>query len=241
MPKTYLIATLTIISAILSFGCSANGGALRSSTHAQTAASKSASYSVDTATPDYDDVAGLVGDAKIALHDDSDAINIGHRIMDGFEAGPHHVAFKNGLSVYSGFKYGEGTVQSVAVYDKHGRIKLTAIVNQVGRLSEYTPRTRIQSQYMESMNKRHLKPDVFIFTRTEQDLKAFLPIYLRWQQANIIGRRISCKKSKYENRCQEIRNIKIPTKAFIVDTKTNNTQEINIPDVDPTDMPLDAF
>lgn len=88
----------------------------------------------DMKVPEEADVAALVGQATFDFPDDGDRgpARVSERILDGFQAGPAHLRLDDGSVIHWGFKHEEANLQSIAVHDAQGHLRLLGAVSNLG-------------------------------------------------------------------------------------------------------------
>lgn len=190
-------------------------------------------------------VKALTDGAKMEFTDNGEQgkVLISDRIFDGFQAGPWQVVIANGSALRWGFKYGEANIESVAIDDKRGHLKLLAAVGNVSRLtSVFGDQSPVESmtQYEGIVKRSGLEPVANVFVRDEADLKTYLPLLKRWLQADLMGLIGDCSKAELADACKLAEQIAIPTKAYLI-APEGSLHSIMVPDVKAASVPIKPF
>lgn len=166
---------------------------------------------------------------------------VSDRILEGFEAAPSRLVLADGSSVRWGFKNHEANLQSVAISDKSGRLKLLAAVNGVVRLIRMSG-TPIgdMAQYKQAVERSGTEPSVIVFVHDGSEWESSLPLLKRWLQANLLGFNADCGKSNLDGACKLAEQIVIPATVYAT-TAEGSLHHVNASDVKAAAVPLQSF
>jgi len=169
---------------------------------------------------------------------------VSDRILDGFGYGPLRLTLPNGTAIYWGFRHGEATTQSVAIFDAQGRPRLLAAVDSIpwcdGSGSHCDPFTSVEA-YQADARSTFLHPGIAVFVRDKRDLETYLPYLKRWLHAHMLGFNVDCKKPRMTEACKFVTQTElmqfIPIRAY----QLPSMQPLALPKVPAANVPLQAF
>lgn len=196
------------------------------------------------AAPGEAELARLLGSASTPFPDAARHPHgtVSERLLDGFEAGPGHLRLADGTTLAWGFKYGEGNLQSVAVRDADGRLRLVATVDDIVRIADDdhalidTP-----GAYPELAREAGADPVVDIFVGHAGDLATYLPTLRRWLQADLLGFNVHCAHAAMTRACTLAERIRMPLHAYAAAPHGGQLRALAVPDVPAAQTPLELF
>jgi hypothetical protein len=194
------------------------------------------------ATPGEVDVENLLGKVTMTLPDDDGYSRVSGRILDGFEAAASPLRLDSGDVIYWGFKYQEGSAESVAIYDAQHHLRLVAAVDGITRLTVLgKPHLESVADYQQAVHESGVEPSVFVFVRDEADLKQYLPLFDRWLQADLLGFNMDCTQAGMARVCALATQIRIPVHAYAVENGGGKVRQLVVPVVKPSTTPIKLF
>lgn len=207
--------------------------------------SASTGVSVESVLPNSPDQAAVEAFTRHAEFEFADygegKARVSDRILDGFEAGPTLLVTAEGSSIRWGFKYQEGSIESVVIGDKSGQLKLLAAVDGMSRLTSLSSSPiNTMSDYEQRQKRSGMFPSVTVFVHDDGDLKASTPLLKRWLQANLMGFNTDCSKPDLAGACKLAEQIVISTTAYVI-TGHGNLRSVSVPDVKAASVSLKLF
>lgn len=205
----------------------------------------SATHVVAGQAPDEDAVKALVGDVTVGVFTPLAAYadtTVSNRILDGFEAGPRGLATKSGLTITWGFKFQNGTLQSVAIHDASRRLILVAIVDDIAHLADSgTKPVTSMAAYRKLIGpgSQDSPPHAVVFARTRSDLHTAYPLFRRWLQADLTGFNADCRKKPRV--CQLAIRIQVPIRTYVAVGSDRTPRPVTAPAGAAASIPLEAF
>lgn len=204
-----------------------------------------ATHAVAGDAPDESAVKALVGNVTIgvftplAAYADS---TVSNRILAGFQAGANGLAVKGGPTVEWGFKFQEGSLQSVAIHDASGRLILVAIVDDIVHLSDTEAKPVISMAAYRKLigpGGQDARPHALVFARSRSDLSTAYPLFKRWLQADLVGFNADCHKTP--DVCELATRIQVPTKSYVAIGSGRTPRPVAAPTGGAASIPLEAF
>lgn len=193
------------------------------------------------------EVKKLVGDAKFDFPGEYEkSIPISDRILDGFEVGPAWLKTEDGASILWGFKFQEGSLESIMVIDADGKLVLAGVVDNIVRLID-GPSSVVSSiaQYQDKLKSVHSEPaSVTLFVSEKSELIKYLPLVKRWIQADFLGMNVSCEQDLYKPACALLPDVDVPISAYVRGEEKRGDgvmKELSVPDLLPSEIPFEKF
>jgi hypothetical protein len=190
-------------------------------------------------------IKAFAGNARTRYYSDprlKDKALVSDRILDGFGYGPLRLTLTNGMTIYWGFRHGEATTQSVAIFDAQGRPRLLAAVDSIPWCDGWhcEPFTSIEA-YQAHAERTYLHPGIAVFVRDKRDLETYLPYLKSWLQAKLLGFNVDCKEPRMAEACKFVTQTEltqfIPIRAYLLPSM----QPLALPKVPAANVPLEAF
>ena len=192
--------------------------------------------------PDDTAIEAFTGDVALAFPgEDKDAVPVSDRILDGFQAGPTHLALADGDVIYWGFKFQEANLQSVAIYDAKGHPRLLAAVDNIVRVVGGSAPLGTMEQYQHALKDSGVTPAVSVFVREPGDLVTYLPYLKRWLQADLLGFNVHCDKPGMADACKLANQIAVPIQAYALMPKSGAPHMLQVPKTAAASVPLGSF
>lgn len=204
-----------------------------------------ATHAIVGHAPDEDAVKALVGNVTVGVFTPAAAhanSTVSDRILGGFEAGSSGLAIKGGLTIEWGFKFQQGSLQSVAIHDASGRLVLVAIVDDIAHLSGtgVQPVTSIAAyRQLIGPGGQDARPHALVFMRSRSDLATAYPLFKRWLQADLIGFNADCRKTP--GVCKLATRIHVPTTTYVAIGSGRTPRPVTAPAAAAASIPLQAF
>lgn len=230
----YLIPVVLLATGLYAIGCFAwtaaaapNGASITTvfSKVPEQSAVEAFTHHAEWSFPDYGKGKSLVSD----------------RILDGFQAGPTLLVTADGSAIRWGFKYQEGSFESVVIGAKSGELKLLAAVDGITRLTNLSSSPiNTMAEYEQRQKRSETEPAVTIFIHDESALKTYLPLFKRWLQANLMGFNTDCSKLELAAACKLAGQIAIPARIFVI-AADGSLHGIPSPAVPASTVPLKSF
>lgn len=195
--------------------------------------------------PDESAVIGLVRSAVLDFPGDGNdaAVAVADRILDGFQAGPGHLRLDDGSVIHWGFKYEEANLQSIAVQDARGRLRLVGAVSNLGQLTS-DPASPLETlgQYEQYRRAAMLEDaSVTLFVADAADLELYLPVVKRWLQADLMGFNADCSDAKLTKACKLAAKIEPGVVAYVSNGDAAALTQTPLPNVPAEAVPLVHF
>lgn len=199
----------------------------------------------DMKVPEEADVAALVGQATFDFPGDGHRapVRVSDRILDGFQAGPAHLRLDDGSVIHWGFKHEEANLQSIAVHDAQGHLRLLGAVSNLGQLNN-NPATPIATigQYEQYRRAAMLEQaSVTLFVADAADLDRFLPVVKRWLQADMMGLNADCNDAQLRKACELAAKIEPGVVAYVSNGNAATLTQASLPNVPAAAVPLERF
>lgn len=195
--------------------------------------------------PEESAVIGLVGSAVLDFPGDgSDApVAVADRILDGFQAGPGRLRFNDGSVIHWGFKHEEANLQSIAVRDAQGRLRLLGAVSNLGRLTSNRARPLVTlGQYQQYRRAAMLEDaSVTLFVADAADLDLYFPVVKRWLQADLMGFNADCSDAKLTMTCELSAKIEPGVVAYVSNGDSAVLTQAPVPNVPAAAVPMKHF
>ena len=194
-------------------------------------------------TPDSTAIEAFAGKAAIAFPGEatSGTVVVSDRILDGFEAGPSRLVVDRDTTIFWGFKFQEGNLQSVAIFDGNGHPRLLAAVDNVPSLQRGGTWINTLEQYRQAVARSGTSPVVSVFVRDTRDLQTYLPYLKRWLQADLLGFNVHCDKLGMAPTCAVAEQIEVPIQAYMLSPGTTDAQALSLPKLQAASVPLESF
>ena len=201
-----------------------------------------AAATLASAVPDQDMVEAFTREAMWHFPNDGEGrTRVADRILIGFEAAPTRLVTPDGSSLRWGFKYQEGSIESVVIANSTGELKLLAAVDGMTRLRRRsTPPIDTMARYEQQQKRSGMEPKVTVFVHDPNDLVAYLPLLKRWLQADLLGFNADCGKADLTGACHLAGQVVIPARFFIIDPD-GGLHGVEAPDVTASPVPLKSF
>lgn len=195
-------------------------------------------------TPDDKAVDVLVGEAKFEFVGDYDT-SVSDRIMDGFQAAPRSLRADEDTTIYWGFKYQEATIESIAIADATGRIRLVGAVSNIVSLTRYSGLISTDEEYQKEIKAAMVNPaSLILFVGDDRDLASYLPLVKRWLQADLLGMNVDCDSEKTMAACKFAEDIQVSVTAYQIagsGKEANQLHMLSVPSLPAASVPIKWF
>jgi hypothetical protein len=203
------------------------------------------SVSLDVAKFNDKAIEDFTGKTRVAFPDDNgqtQAVSVSDRILfGGYLVDLRRLEVSDGITIDWGFKYQEDNLESVIVYDRTGRPRLLAAVDDIPWCNGFHCQPfDSMSAYEQNVKQTERSPSISIFVRDKRDINTYLPYLMRWLQANLLGFNVDCKDPRMAEACKAVPQIaetQIPIDAYLLPSM----RPLGVPKVKAADIPLEAF
>lgn len=194
-------------------------------------------------TPSYRSIIAFLGQSRLARLSGTGAgiKTIADRVASGFDAAPGYLRLRDGRLLVWGTEDGDASEQSMVIVDKKNAIKFAAVVSNVTSAVDWQGSAVHDMAQYDALVRESGMSKIAVFVNNEHDLGTYLPIFYRWQQANMLGFNIDCHSASTHDACDWITRVNIVVAAFVVNPKDAGVESVHVPRVAAANIPLSLF
>lgn len=196
------------------------------------------------------DIKRFAGTAQVVLPGAEKPSSVVARIVDGFEQDPPRMTrLPDGSAIYWGWQEGQPSVQSIAIYDNSGRLRLVGAMKDIPVLYSWRSGQGISSEreyraYLDEVATWGASPAVTLFVEDAGALEAYYPMVQRWLQAAMLGFNVDRDQAQIGAACAFVATVSIPANAYSLscgDPGPVNHCSLPVPALPAADIDLSRF